>query len=211
MFKFEYMLNTNIDKSIKTIDTRSSILHKNYEAIHENGFHATRTDKVISELGITKGAFYHYFPDKNSLGYAIIDEILYPNFIGLWLSLEHYNGNPIDGIISCVNKSISFTTESTVGFGCPLNNLIQEMSSSDKGFKERLERIVDKQHSIIKEAIQKGIKQKQINKNANADELASFVIASLEGSFALAKVKNNIEYLKNSINQLNIFLKQFKI
>jgi TetR/AcrR family transcriptional repressor of nem operon len=210
MFNFVIMIESNIENS-KVIDTRTSILFKNFEAIHASGFHATRTDKVISELGITKGAFYHYFPDKNSLGYAIIDEILYPNFVGLWLSLEHYNGNQIDGIIACVNKSISFTTECTVGFGCPLNNLIQEMSSLDLGFKERLERIIDKQYTIIKESIQRGIKLKQINKNANAEEIASFVISSLEGSFALAKVKNNLDYLHKSINQLNNYLKQFKI
>ena len=211
MFIFAMMNDTNSEIRNKISDTRTSILYKNYEAIHANGFHATRTDKVISELGITKGAFYHYFPDKNSLGYAIIDEILYPNFIGLWLTLEHYNGNVIDGIIACVNKSISYTNECTVGYGCPVNNLIQEMSSSDQGFKERLERIIDKQQFIISSAIKKGIKQKQINKSANPNELASFIIASIEGSFALAKVKNNLDFLHSSINQLNNYLKQFKI
>ncbi len=206
MFIFALMID------VKTqIDTRTSILYKNFEAIHANGFHATRTDKVITELGITKGAFYHYFPDKNSLGYAIIDEILYPNFVGLWLSLENYNGHIIDGIISCINKVMSFTNDCNVGFGCPVNNLIQEMSASDEGFKERLERIIDKQHSIICMAIKRGIKQKQIIKSANADEISSFVIASIEGSFALAKVKNDIQYLYKSINQLNNYLKQFKI
>ena len=62
MFIFAMMNDTNSEIRNKISDTRTSILYKNYEAIHANGFHATRTDKVISELGITKGAFKHASP-----------------------------------------------------------------------------------------------------------------------------------------------------
>jgi AcrR family transcriptional regulator len=70
-------------------DTRARILQENYKAVHRFGFQGTRTDKVVAELGITKGAFYHYFPTKNDLGYAIVDEIILPNYTSIWKAFEH--------------------------------------------------------------------------------------------------------------------------
>ena len=48
-------------------DTRQRILEKNFEAMHEHGYQGMRADKVVKELGITKGAFYHYFEGKQEL------------------------------------------------------------------------------------------------------------------------------------------------
>ena len=63
------------------MNTREQILNKNYESMCVHGFQGLRTDKVIDTLGITKGAFYHYFSSKKELGYAIVDEIIAPHYI----------------------------------------------------------------------------------------------------------------------------------
>jgi AcrR family transcriptional regulator len=56
--------------------TRQLILQRCFEAIQAKGFETLRTDKEIARLKITKGAFYHYFPNKSELGYAVVDEVI---------------------------------------------------------------------------------------------------------------------------------------
>lgn len=180
------------------------------ESIHINGFHATRTDKVIAELGITKGAFYHYFPDKLSLGYAVVDEILYPQYVNMWTHLEHFKGNIIDGIILGLQNVRGTCNDETIGYGCPLNNLIQEMAPMDDGFRARLNRIVDKELGLLSAAISKGKKQKQIVKFVDPKALAYFIFASIEGSFTLGKINQSKAVFDASIDQLVRYLETLK-
>ena len=63
------------------MDTRTAILEKNFEAIYKSGFQAVRTDKVVADLGITKGAFYHYFPDKFGLHTWLQDHPIQDSFL----------------------------------------------------------------------------------------------------------------------------------
>jgi TetR/AcrR family transcriptional repressor of nem operon len=192
------------------MDTRTAILEKNFQSIRINGFQGTRTDKVISELGITKGAFYHYFPDKLSMGYAVIDEILYPMFVNAWLHLENYEENMVDALVLSIQKVANTTTKENIAFGCPLNNLIQEMSTLDEVFRKKMMRIIDKEVSLITKAIQIGQMKHQIHEGVNPLNLAYFILASIEGSFAVGKSKIDVAVFQASIEQLLIFLQTLK-
>ncbi len=191
-------------------DTRERILEKNLEAIHINGFHATRTDKVIAALGITKGAFYHYFPDKLAMGYAIIDEILYPDYVGAWAHLEKNVENPIGAIIQGIEQQKGHCDGENIAYGCPLNNLIQEMSPLDEGFRKRLMRIVDKQVELISAAIARAQEKKQILKSVIPKELAYFILAGIEGSWTVGKSTRSKAVFEVSLNHLIQYLKLLK-
>lgn len=191
-------------------DTRARILEKNAEAIHINGFQGTRTDKAIAELGITKGAFYHYFPDKMAMGYAIIDEILYPHYTSAWTHLENYAGNPVDGVIAGIERVRNTCDEQNIGYGCPLNNLIQEMSPLDEGFRGRLNRVVEKEIELIASAFEKAKQAGQMAAFIEPHALASFVFAGLEGSFTLGKIKRSKLVFDASIDQLVQYLNLLK-
>lgn len=198
------------------MDTRTAILKKNYEAILEKGFQAVRTDKVVADLGITKGAFYHYFPNKNALGYAIVDELIYPNFVGIWEEshkkvIDNSDINAIDVICQTLEKIASFSTSSTVSVGCPLNNLVQEMATIDENFRKKLAAIIDQQHFFIQAILEEGIQKQHLKSEINPNEWAYFILAGLEGSYTIGKAKNNLEAFKGSIKSLLMALKQVKM
>jgi AcrR family transcriptional regulator len=193
------------------MDTRAAILQKNFEAIHQYGFHATRTDKVVQQMGITKGAFYHYFPDKNALGYAIVDEIIYPMYVQKWADAIKSGMHPIDSICSVIKGLQKHISRENVCLGCPLNNLIQEMSASDEEFRMRLARVIDDQLAILRQIIEKGIENGLIQPAIAPEWLAAFILSGIEGSFAIAKVKNSITAFHAAQNTLIHFLETLKV
>ena len=79
--------------------TRQLILQRCFEAIQAKGFETLRTDKEIARLKITKGAFYHYFPNKSELGYAVVDEVMLPFYEQKWASLNNIE----TGVASALN------------------------------------------------------------------------------------------------------------
>lgn len=168
-------------------DTRQQILEQNYKAMHEHGFQGLRTDQVIKELGITKGAFYHYFSGKQELGYCVVDEVIAPQYLGHWNQLYNYVGHPVEGIIERLMALRRDIPGENIKLGCPLNNLIQEMAPLDEGFQQRLNRIARGMHLAIHDALARGQKARLVDPDANPDKVAFFVLSTLEGAFSIAK------------------------
>lgn len=191
--------------------TRTLLLEKNFEVICKSGFQATRTDKVALDLGITKGAFYYYFKDKYALGYAIVDEIIYPNYVGHWQKILESNTNTIEAITDTITYIKSKSSAENIGLGCPLNNLIQEMSCIDEIFRQKLSKIIDKQLELLQKIIQKGIQKKEIKSTINTFNIACFIIASLEGSYTLGKSKNSIDVFEASVQSLLSFISNLSV
>lgn len=193
------------------MDMRSAILKKNFESIYAHGFQATRTDKVILSLGITKGAFYHYFPDKYSMGYAIVEEIIYPMFVGNWENAYKQHENSVEALLSAVQHIQNIATVENIGLGCPLNNLIQEMSTIDEAFRVKLAYIIEAELVLITRILEEGIAKKQIKASIHTENTACFILAGIEGSFALGKAKNSLPTFQASMQVLTDFLQNLKV
>ncbi|MCB0559054.1 MAG: TetR/AcrR family transcriptional regulator [Lewinellaceae bacterium] len=191
-------------------DTRRQILEKNFEAIHKHGFQGLRTDQVIKELGITKGAFYHYFSGKQELGYCVVDEIIAPQYLDHWNQLYSYVGHPIEGIIERLMALRREMPGENIQLGCPLNNLIQEMTPLDEGFRQKLNRIARGMHLAIQDALIRGQKARLVDPDADPEKVAFFVLSTLEGSFSIAKSFQNRRPFDASIDLLINHLRTFK-
>ncbi len=55
--------------------TRRALLAAARELFARNGFGATRTEEVVQWAGLTRGALYHHFRDKEDLFRAVFEEV----------------------------------------------------------------------------------------------------------------------------------------
>ena len=122
--------------------TRTHILDVAFNEIYRRGFQGVSINDIVEKTSVTKGAFFHYFATKNDLGYAIVDELLSQMIMERWITPLTAYKNPVQGIISRFKKIIESTPDESVCYGCPLNNLIQEMAPVDPVFKEKLNTVI---------------------------------------------------------------------
>ncbi|MBA3704510.1 MAG: TetR/AcrR family transcriptional regulator [Bacteroidetes bacterium] len=181
-----------------------------YQDMVLNGFKGTRPDKVIKQLGITKGALYHYFPSKEALGYAVIEEILQPSIVSNWEPLKSFPENPVDFLLGGINIMKETLTKKSISLGSPLSKLIQEMAPLDDGFRRRLHKIVDEIHKIVSDALKQGQRKGQVKKHIDADKIAYFILSCLEGSYIHAKVSKSKDIFNNNLECLSEYLKLLK-
>lgn len=191
-------------------DTRSRILQENFNAIHRFGFQGTRTDKVVAEMGITKGAFYHYFPTKADLGYAIIDEIMLPMYTGLWKTFEHATEKHGDVLISTLKRYFQISDNENIRYGCSLNNLMQEMSPLDEGFQQRIQRITSTMHHSVETGLKNGQLAGVFRSDINPTQTAYFILSAVQGSYSMAKAMQSLVVFEMSINRLIEFTQTLK-
>lgn len=65
-------------------DTRRALLDTARQLFARNGFQATRTEEIVQRAGLTRGALYHHFKDKEDLFRAVFDEVSAEVVASLW-------------------------------------------------------------------------------------------------------------------------------
>lgn len=55
---------------------RAALLREAAAAFNRRGFHATSLDEIAQNLGVTKAALYHYFPNKQTLLMACFEKAM---------------------------------------------------------------------------------------------------------------------------------------
>jgi TetR/AcrR family transcriptional regulator, transcriptional repressor for nem operon len=190
---------------MKNADTRERILARMFTDIHKNGFQGLRADKVIADLAITKGALYHYFPSKQDIGVAVVDEIIRPNYLAFYRELDQSAANPIDTLQAHIHRLANNCTPENIGLGCPLNNLMQEMSPIDEVFRLKLKSILDSMHRSVSDALRRGQGAGLVRADIDTQAIAHFYLSALEGTYGIAKVQNNITVLQAAMTVLGSF------
>ena len=167
--------------------TRQEILDVAFVEINRRGFQGVSIDDIVAKTSVTKGAFYHHFPTKLDLGYALVDDVLSPMTVQRWVvPLERY-ANPLEGIARQMDLLIGHADPATLRTGCPLNNLVQEMSPIDAGFRRRLRSALNLWIDGIEMHIRRGQESGFIDRDADARQAAHFIVLLHEGIFGMLK------------------------
>ena len=111
--------------------TRVRLLQAAFREIHHSGFRSADLDAILTKAGVTKGALYYHFDNKEALGYAVADEVIASRVHQKWVQPLLKAKNPIDVLIG-IFQSESQKKED-VQRGCELLNLSQEMSGLETG------------------------------------------------------------------------------
>ncbi len=176
--------------------TRRSILDAAFQAIYRNGFQGMRLDDVVATTGLTKGALYHHFPNKQALGYAVVDEIIRDIIHQAWLKPLASDANPLAVIIHFIGHMETLMGPDIVTLGCPMNNLAQEMSPLDEGFRIRLDKLYQEWRGSIQTALERTQQAGKIRADVDCNKIATFVLAALSGCVGAAKNAQSSDQLQ---------------
>ena len=171
----------------KSDTTRNSLLTAAYEEMWSQGFRSASLEKIIARTGVTKGALYHHFPNKASLGHAVIDEVLCPQITREWATLNDPNLDPIDTMLGWIEKTVDNAQPRELALGCPVNNLVQEMSAIDEEFRSRLDGIHARWRDVLGQALTSGQQRGLVRPDVDPKQAATFLVASYGGCMSLAK------------------------
>lgn len=196
-------------RELKAEITREKILDAAADEIYRVGFQAASLCDILNKLGISKGALYHHFPSKLALGYAVLDDVLLGKIGNAWdaaLSQE----DPIEGLCALLESEAQVMSGMRLTCGCPINNLAQEMSPVDEGFRQRIEKIYRVWQRRIQNALAGAQQRGVLREDFDPGEVAYFIIASIQGAIGLAKNAQDCSIFRSSIKGLSGYLKNLK-
>jgi TetR/AcrR family transcriptional regulator, transcriptional repressor for nem operon len=187
--------------------TRQRILRAAFQEFYRYGFQAGSLNRIVEETGLTKGALFHHFAGKQELGYAVVEEVIWPRFKATWIDPLEQSEDPIkDTRRLLLHMAEKGPAGGSLVQGCPLNNLAQEMSPLDEGFRQRLEKIYAAWRLGLKTSLANGIKAGKVRKDVSPSKVAAFLVAALTGIMGTVKNAQNQHLLREAGDALLDYL-----
>jgi len=188
-------------------ETRRRILNAAFLEFYRTGFQGGSLNRIVNQAGTTKGALFHHFKDKNDLGYTVVEEVIQPRIKANWFDPIAESIDPIADVKQMMRRFVKEEqADGRLVQGCPLNNLAQEMSPLDEGFRRRLEKVYSAWREVLEAAFARGIKAGKVRKTISPRSAAAFVVAALAGIIGTAKNAQSEELLKQAVAGLFDYL-----
>lgn len=186
--------------------TREKLLAAAFGEIYRRGFQAASLETILAQAGVTKGALYHHFPDKAALGRAVVDEVVRRPVLEAYLGPLEAAEDPLEAIQDSLRRRAGDFDVMGIDYGCPLNNLAQEMSPVDERFRRRVASALQAWTDGYARALERGQAAGTVRRDVKARDVAAFLVASVEGSFGMAKNAKSVTLLRANLEMLASFL-----
>ena len=167
--------------------TRARLLAAGFEEVYQRGFQAASVDDVLRRVRVTKGAFFHHFASKLEFGYAVVDEVIADMIRAQWVTPLSTTVDPLTTIGDAFETGARELSKAPVNLGCPLNNLAQEMSPLDDGFRVRTQRVFELWMQTYEMALRRGQDNGTVSTSVDARGEAFALVAEIEGILSLAR------------------------
>ncbi len=90
--------------------------------------------------------------------------------------------------------------------GCPVLNTAIEADDTHPVLRDHARRAMDEWREFVVRVTTKGIERSQVRPEVNPDELATFIIATLEGAIMLTKLYDDTKHMNRAVEYLENYL-----
>jgi|SRR6186713_1473377 len=172
----------------KAAATRLAILQKAFALVYSRGYQATSIDEIIATTQVTKGAFFYHFPNKDSMGLAMIDEVMFPGMHAALVAPLLNSKDPVKEIYSMMKGLLLTNPFFHAKYGCPAINLIDEMAPLHNDFSKSLSRLVVQWQEAIEASLRTGKAAGLIRKEVDTVQTTYFIMSGYGGIRNLGKI-----------------------
>ncbi|MFI9454635.1 TetR/AcrR family transcriptional regulator [Amycolatopsis sp. NPDC052450] len=171
---------------VRRTDTRQRMLDSAAELFHQQGYHATGLNQLVAAVGAPKGSLYFHFPGGKE---QLAAEAIRQSADRLCDQLRTIAANAPDivtGIGNIIDALATSLEESDFQRGCPLATVALDASGDSEVIRQACADGYTSWHTVIADALDTG----------KADQLATVVLAAIEGGLLLAKTLHDTAPLR---------------
>jgi TetR/AcrR family transcriptional repressor of nem operon len=192
----------------KSERTRQFIIEKTAPIFNTKGYTGTSLSDITAATGLTKGAVYGNFKNKDEVAVSVFKFNL--NILLLLIANEQSQKKTFKEKLLCFPELyLNFLGEKFPVGGCPIMNTAIEADDTHPRLKEIAKKAILSWYENLIYLINKGKEQNEFKATTIADEKALMIIALIEGTVMLTKLTGNTNHLKTLMNSLKLQIEQF--
>ena len=196
-------------KFVRGAETRLRIIRTAADLFHKQGARATSPDEIIEVSRTGKGQFYHYFKSKEGLVHEVLQTYLQEiktqsspvNYeINSWPDLENWFVAQLE-----LQKGYEMTR------GCPFGTLGSEVTENDELVRQDLSLIFEVIKNKLAAFFVREKAKGKLLKQADAECMADFCIASMQGAMLMGKIKRSSQTVETTVREALAHLRSYSV
>jgi TetR/AcrR family transcriptional regulator, transcriptional repressor for nem operon len=184
----------------KASPTRERLIHSALFLFWERGFAGTSMADLLAHAGVNSGSFYHFFESKEALLKAVLEE--YRNGLGPQIVEPAFRETPepIERIFAILAGYRERILQTHCQYGCPIGRLALEIDPENRPAHQLIAENFRGWIGAVRGCLEES--RGRLQKGADLDELATFVLVVMEGGVMLSRSYGAVEPFDKAVAQL---------
>lgn len=170
--------------------TKNRIIRVSASLFNTQGYKATSISDITKATGLTKGAIYRHFADKEDLE-EITFSFMAERMISEFGAVIKEKKTAPEKLMAIAGFFRQYVFKPVIEGGCPILNSGVETDDTRPELNRKVRALLDSLQSSVEHILKKGIQYGQIKKDIEIEKFASLFIAALEGGVLLSKIRQN--------------------
>lgn len=199
-----------MEMSLKRRETMHRLCAKGLEIFNEKGYYNTRLDDILTELNLSKGAFYHHFKSKEDYFITIVQNLMVQKVYALLVEPLDTFENPLPIIVESLENALEPGRQNEMAYGFMLNDFLTEFHKRNEEFSRYLKDIINVWEVNLVSVLKKGKVDGHIARHVDCEGVATYIIASFMGMRTLMMDSSNRQLKYQYIQQLKQYFKSLE-
>jgi TetR/AcrR family transcriptional repressor of nem operon len=170
---------------------KEKLLTDGLRLVHERGFGASSVRDITQAAGVPQGSFTNHFASKEAFGLEILERYRAMTSAAVRVTLRNDRLLPLDRLRAWIDGQLSYLRKDDMRRGCLYGNLSAEASEASDAIRFRVASVFAENQASVAYCLEAAIKAGELAPKTDVQELAGFIVSSLQGAILVAKAQRS--------------------
>lgn len=191
--------------------TSQMIIEKAAPLFNQKGYAATSMADITKATGLTKGAIYGNFENKEAIALAAFDKSV-NKLLTRIAEYQQQTDSPLERLLLIPEFYRNYYDYSQHLGGCPILNIGVDANHQNPALLSRVQQVVHKTQANIVKLVEWAKARKEVRPEANSERFARELYTRIQGAVFMSHTMNNHQYLVEAADQVEeLIYRQLKI
>ena len=194
----------------KAEQTTKYIIEKVAPIFSTKGYAATSMSDITKATGLTKGAIYGNFENKEAIAIAAFSKNV-NDLLKLIAKYQEKGKTPLQKLFLITDFYRNYDKYSKNLGGCPILNIGVDANHQDTKLLEKVQAVISKTQNHIVKLVELAKAKGEIKEQVDADKFAKLLYTRIQGAVFMNQTMKDKSYLIDAANDLDqIISKELK-
>jgi TetR/AcrR family transcriptional repressor of nem operon len=172
---------------------RDRILTAGMRVVNQRGFANASVRDIVGAAGVPQGSFTNHFSSKEAFGLEIIGLYYENTRANIAATLRNDALPPLERLAAYIDGTKDRLNQESMRNGCLIGNFTAEASENSEPIRMRLLEAFAETREAFAYCLRAAVAAGGVRAGIDPDEIAGFIMASLQGAILLAKAYRSPE------------------
>jgi TetR/AcrR family transcriptional repressor of nem operon len=170
---------------------KEKLLSDGLRVVHQRGFGASSVRDIVQAAGVPQGSFTNHFASKEAFGLEILERYREMTSAAVTTTLRNDALPPLRRLRAWIDGQLEYLRKDDMRRGCLYGNLSAEASEESEAIRTRVASVFAENQASVAYCLEAAIDAGELAPNTDVQELAGFIVSSLQGAILVAKAQRS--------------------